>query len=62
MQKERRALEQEQLKQLYMMSLHHPNPETLEPSEFGFVLFERGMEDVLQANPLADTAAEVAER
>jgi hypothetical protein len=37
MQKERRALEQEQLKQLYMMSLHHPEPETLEPSQFGFV-------------------------
>jgi hypothetical protein len=37
MQKERKALEQEQLKQLYMMSLHHPEPETLEPSEFGFV-------------------------
>jgi hypothetical protein len=37
MQKERRALEQEQLKQLYMMSLHHPEPETLEPAEFGFV-------------------------
>jgi hypothetical protein len=37
MQKERRALAQEQLKQLYMMSLHHPEPETLEPSEFGFV-------------------------
>jgi hypothetical protein len=36
MQKERKALE-EQLKQLYMMSLHHPKPETLEPSEFGFV-------------------------
>ena len=37
MQKERRALEQEQLKQLYMISLHHPEPETLEPGEFGFV-------------------------
>jgi hypothetical protein len=37
MQKERRALEEEQLKQLYMMSLHHPDPETLEPTEFGFV-------------------------
>jgi hypothetical protein len=37
MQKERKALEQEQLKQLYMMSLHHPDPEALEPSEFGFV-------------------------
>jgi hypothetical protein len=37
MQKERRALEQEQLKQLYMMSLHHPEPETLDPAEFGFV-------------------------
>jgi hypothetical protein len=37
MQKERRALEQEQLKQLYMMSLHHPEAETLEPAEFGFV-------------------------
>jgi hypothetical protein len=33
----RKALEQEQLKQLYMMSLHHPDPEKLEPSEFGFV-------------------------
>jgi hypothetical protein len=37
MQKERKALEQEQLKQLYMMSLHHPEPETLDPSEFGLV-------------------------
>jgi hypothetical protein len=37
MQKERKALEQEQLKHLYMMSLHHPEPETIEPSEFGFV-------------------------
>jgi hypothetical protein len=37
MQKERKELEQEQLKQLYMMSLHHPEPETLEPAEFGFV-------------------------
>jgi hypothetical protein len=37
MQKERRALEQEQLKQLYMMSLHHPDPEALDPAEFGFV-------------------------
>jgi hypothetical protein len=37
MQKERHELEQEQLKQLYMMSLHHPDPETLEPAEFGFV-------------------------
>jgi hypothetical protein len=37
MQKERKALEQGQLKQLYMMSLHHPEPETIEPSEFGFV-------------------------
>jgi hypothetical protein len=37
MQKERKALEQEQLKQLYMMSLHHPEPETLDPAEFGFV-------------------------
>jgi hypothetical protein len=37
MQKERKALEQEQLKHLYMMSIHHPEPETLDPSEFGFV-------------------------
>jgi hypothetical protein len=37
MQKERKALEQEQLKQLYMMSLHHPDPEALDPAEFGFV-------------------------
>jgi hypothetical protein len=62
MQKERRALEQEQLKQLYMISLHHLDPETLEPAEFGFVCSSAGMEDVLQANPAADTAAEVPER
>jgi hypothetical protein len=37
MQKERKALEQEQLKQLYMMSLHHPEPEAIEPAQFGFV-------------------------